>query len=66
MGIHDVFSLDDNDSNNPISERKLIKDEEQYFTQKTLLGFDFDGSAKTMWLELAKREKLLTILKSWI
>jgi hypothetical protein len=31
-----------------------------------LLGFDFDGSAKTMWLESAKREKLLTILKSWI
>ncbi len=31
-----------------------------------LLGFNFDGLAKTMWLELAKREKLLTILKGWI
>jgi hypothetical protein len=26
MGIHDVFPPDDNDSNNPISERKLIKE----------------------------------------
>jgi hypothetical protein len=57
---------DDNDSNNPISERKLIKDEGRYSTQKMLLGFNFDGLAKTMWLELSKREKLLTILKSWI
>jgi hypothetical protein len=31
-----------------------------------LLGFDFDGLAKTMWLEAAKREKLLTVLKGWI
>ncbi len=31
-----------------------------------LLGFDFDGSTKTMWLELVKREKLLAILKGWI
>ena len=33
---------------------------------KTLLGFDFDDKAKTMWLEAAKREKLLTVLKSWV
>jgi hypothetical protein len=33
---------------------------------KTLLGFDFDGTAKTMWLEVAKQEKLLTHLKSWV
>jgi hypothetical protein len=31
-----------------------------------LLGFDFDGEAKTIWLEDAKREKLLTIFKGWI
>jgi hypothetical protein len=49
MGIHDVFPSDDNDSNNPISESKLIKDEGQYSTGKMLLGFDFNGSAKTMW-----------------
>ncbi len=66
MGIYKLFALDDNDSNNPTSERKLIKDEGRYSTQKTLLGFNFGGLAKIMWLELAKREQLLTILKSWI
>ena len=35
-------------------------------TIKTLLGFDFDGINKTMWLEPAKRKKLLTILRGWI
>jgi hypothetical protein len=30
------------------------------------LGFDFNGTEKTMWLEAAKREKLLPILKSWV
>jgi hypothetical protein len=33
---------------------------------KTLLGFDFDGKQKTMWLEKEKRAKLLTILHSWL
>jgi hypothetical protein len=65
-GIHDVFLPDCDDGNDPISEKKLLKDEGRYTTQKTLLGFDFDGTAKTMWLEAAKRETLLTILKGWI
>ncbi len=65
-GIHDVFPRDAVDSNDPISEKKLIKQEGRYSTLKTLLDFDFNGTAKTMWLEAAKREKLLTILKSWV
>jgi hypothetical protein len=65
-GIHDVFPPDNDESNDPILEKKLIKNEGQYFTRKTLLGFDFDGSAKTMWLEAARREKLLTVLKGWV
>jgi hypothetical protein len=65
-GIHDVFPLDNNDSNDPILEKKLIKNKGQYSTQKTLLGFDFDGLSKTMRLEAAKREKLLTVLKGWV
>jgi hypothetical protein len=66
-GIHDVFpASDDNDGNNPISEKKLKQLEAQYATLKTLLGFHFDGINKTMWLESAKRKKLLTILRSWI
>jgi hypothetical protein len=66
-GIHDVFPANDDDyGDDPISEKKLKKCEGQYSTVKTLLGFDFDGINKTMWLEMAKQEKLLTILRGWI
>ena len=66
MGIHDIFPANDlNDGDDPISEKKLKQLEGQYSTVKTLLGFDFDGTHKTMWLETAKREKLLTILRGW-
>jgi hypothetical protein len=63
-GIHDVFPVDVVDGNNPISEKKLLKGEGQYSIFKTLLGFNFDGQRKTMWLEEEKRAKLLTILHS--
>ena len=65
-GIHDVFPADIIDSNDPILEKKLKKREAQYSTFKTLLGFDFNGKQKTMWLEEEKRAKLLTTLKGWI
>ena len=65
-GIHDVFPPDNDDSNNLISEKKLRQQEGQFSTRKTLFGFVFDGIAKTMWLEDAKREKLLTVLKGWV
>ena len=51
QGIHDVFPEDANDSNDPISLKKLQKGEGKYCTKKCLLGFEFDGEAKTMWLE---------------
>jgi hypothetical protein len=66
MGIYDVFPPDSEDINDPISEKKLKQNEGLYSTCKTLLGFDFDGNAKTIWLKSAKCEKLLTILKGWI
>ncbi len=47
-------------------KKKLKKGEGRNETRKTLLGFDFDGKAKTMWFESTKREKLLTVLKGWI
>jgi hypothetical protein len=65
-GIHDVFPPGQDDSNNPILEKKLRKTEGQYATLKTILGFNFDGVAKTLWLEEAKQEKLLTMLHGWI
>jgi len=65
-GIHDVFPPDNNDDADPMSEKKMKKGEGLYDTEKMLLGFDFDGDAKTMWLESAEQEKLLTTLKGWI
>jgi hypothetical protein len=65
-GIHGVFPPDAEDSKDPILEKKLKKGKGMYETRKTLLGFDFNGKAKTMWLESAKCKKLLTILKGWI
>jgi hypothetical protein len=63
-GIHDVFPPDEDNSNDPISEKKLKKGESRYETRKTLLGFDFDGEAKTMWLKDAKQENSLPFSKS--
>ena len=64
-GIHDVFPANDDDNgDDPILEKKLKQLKAQYATLKTLLGFHFDGINKTMWLESAKRKKLLTILQS--
>ncbi len=65
-GTHNVFPADIIDRNNPISEKKLLKGEGQYSLFKTLLGFDFDGQQKTMWLEEQKHAKLLTTLHAWI
>jgi hypothetical protein len=39
-GIHDVFPADIVDSNDPISEKKLLKGEGQYSLFKMLLDFD--------------------------
>jgi hypothetical protein len=65
-GIHNIFLADDSNANDPISKNKLMKGEGAMSTAKTILGFDFDGIEKTMWLEPAKRSQLLTILHSWI
>ena len=65
-GIHDVFPQDDNDNNDPISKKKLEHGDGEFGVTKTILGFDFDGVEKTIWLEEAKRASLLTILHGWI
>jgi len=65
-GIHDVFAADEIDDNDPISKKKLKQLDGEYSTKKTILGFDFDGVNKTIWLEEAKRAHLLTVLHGWI
>jgi hypothetical protein len=66
MGIHDVFLADDNNSNDPILEKKLKQLNGEYSMTKTILGFDFDGINKTIWLKEAKRAHLLMVLHGWI
>ena len=65
-GIHNVFPADEIDDNDPISKKKLKQLDGEYSTKKTILGFDFDGVNKTIWLEEAKRAHLLTVLHGWI
>ena len=65
-GIHDVFPPDDDDERDPISAKKLQKGDGVFSTRKCVLGFDFDGEEKTIWLEEEKRSTLLAILSGWI
>ena len=53
-------------SNDPISEKKLKQLDGEYSTKKTILGFDFDGIEKMIWLEEAKQAHLLTGIHGWI
>jgi hypothetical protein len=66
MGIHNVFPADNNNFNDPISEKKLKQRNGEYATMKTILGFDFDRVKKTIWLEEAKQAHLLMVLHGWI
>ena len=65
-GIHDVFPPSKDDGTDPISNKKLRKGKGTFETSKCLLGFEFDGVNKTIWLEDKKRASLLQILQQWI
>jgi hypothetical protein len=65
-GIHDVFPPSEDATKDPISNKKLQKGDGTFATTKCILGFDFDGVNKTIWLEEAKRATLLTILHQWL
>ena len=65
-GIHDVFPPDENAENDAISYKKVLKGESQWALVKDILGFTFDGDAKTLWLEEPKRDAIITVLKGWI
>ena len=61
-GVHDVFPADDDDENDPLSLKKLRKEEGMWALEKDILGFAFDGDEKTMWLDEAKRSAILLTL----
>jgi hypothetical protein len=65
-GIHDVFPPTEDDKKDPASVKKLEKGEGTFEIIKCLLGFEFDGIHKTIWLEATKRASLLTILHQWL
>jgi len=61
--IHDVFPVDEDDENDPLSLKKILKLESMWALHKDILGFTFDGLEKTIWLEAPKRDSLLVIMK---
>ncbi len=65
-GIHYVFPPSADNSKDPILAKKLRKGNGTYESNKCILGFNFDGVNKTIWLEEDKRASLLTILHQWI
>jgi hypothetical protein len=65
-GVHDVFPADDIDENDPISEKKLKKNDGSWDTEKDLLGLTFNGVHKTVWLPEEKRDALISTLSTWI
>lgn len=65
-GVHDVFPENNDDDEDPLSLKKLKKMEGAWAVAKSILGFEFNGDDKTLWLEEPKRDALLTTLHSWI
>ena len=65
-GVHDVFPEDEVDENDPLSLKKLIKEEGMWDVVKNILGFTFDGERKAMWLEEDKRDAIITVVHGWI
>ena len=65
-GIHGVFPPSADDETDPTSVKKLCKGKGTFAILKYLLGFEFDGIDKLIWLEATKHASLLTILHQWI
>ena len=64
-GIHSVFPENAKDEDDPISLKKLKKLEGAWALNKDLLGWTFDGIAKTIELDEAKLADILATLRSW-
>jgi len=63
-GIHDVFPANDDNENNPLLLKKILKLESiMWALHKDILGFTFDGLDKTIWLEAPRRDAFLTVMK---
>ena len=65
-GVHDMFPPDANDEEDSLALKKLKKGDSKWLPLKDVLGFDFDGVKKTLWLESEKRDVILTVLHGWL
>jgi len=65
-GVHDVFPEEEPDEEDPLSLKKLKKMEGAWALVKSMLGFEFNGDDKTLWLEGPKRDALLATLHTWL
>ncbi len=65
-GVHDIFPPHEEDSNDPISLKKLLQGDGAWDDTKEILGFVFNGSDKTMWLSEGKRDALMDTIKGWL
>ena len=63
-GIHDVFPEEACGDNDPISMKKMKKKDGAWMIQKEILGWTFDGKAKTMDLGDEKSDDILQKLKT--
>ena len=64
-GMHRVFPASAVVSEDPISEKEMIKKDGQWRVEKDILGWTFDGVEKTMVLEDEINEAILATLKEW-
>jgi len=64
--IHDIFPPAVTDEDDPISFKKLLKQEGSWDTVKEILGFCFHGGDKTIWVEEGKRDALIATMRGWL
>ncbi len=57
-----MFPADEEDYEDPLLLKKLKKLEGAWVLIKDILGFEFDGINKTLWLEGPKCDALITVL----
>ena len=62
-GMHSVFPANNDDSEDPILEKKMIKKDGQWRIGKDVLGWTFEGGKKKKMIEAKKIQFILGIRK---
>ena len=62
-GMHSVFPTNKVDNKDPICEKKMIEEDGQWWLEKDVLGWKFEGLKRTKISEEEKIESILTKLK---